>query len=135
TLTIREAFEKSSNVGISKLVDEHFGASPSKFMAYIDKVGLGEPFNFQLIGEGKPFFKTPGEKNWYGTSLPWISIGYEVKLNPLHTLALYNAVANGGKMVKPYIVKTVSRGNIIEQQYEPEVIRKQIASEKNIKLL
>lgn len=135
TLTIREAFEKSSNVGISKLVDEHFGASPSKFMAYIDKVGLGEPFDFQLIGEGKPFFKTPGEKNWYGTSLPWISIGYEVKLNPLHTLALYNAVANGGKMVKPYIVKTISRGNIIEQQYEPEVIRKQIASEKNIKLL
>tara|TARA_R110002020_G_scaffold111312_3_gene256970 strand:+ start:9887 stop:11965 length:2079 start_codon:yes stop_codon:yes gene_type:complete len=135
TLTIREAFEKSSNVGISKLVDEHFGSSPSKFMAYLDKVGLKEPLGFQLIGEGKPFFKTPGAKDWYGTSLPWISIGYEVKLNPLHTLALYNAVANGGKMMKPYIVQSVSKGNIIEEQYQPEVIRKQIASEKNIKLL
>lgn len=135
TLTIRESFEKSSNVAISKLVDEHFGASPSKFMAYIDKVGLREPFGFQLMGEGKPFFKKPGEKDWYGTSLPWISIGYESKLNPLHTLALYNAVANGGKMMKPYIVKTVSKGNIIEKRYEPEVVRKQIASEKNIKLL
>ncbi|MEB2780272.1 penicillin-binding protein [Algoriphagus sp. C2-6-M1] len=135
TLTIREAFEKSSNVGISKLVDEHFGSSPSKFMAYIDKVGLREPFGFQLIGEGKPFFKKPGAKDWYGTSLPWISIGYEIKLNPLHTLALYNAVANGGKMMKPYIVKAISRGNTIEQRYVPEVVRKQIASEKNIKLL
>lgn len=135
TLTIREAFEKSSNVGISKLVDEHFGSSPSKFMAYIDKVGLREPFGFQLIGEGKPFFKKPGEKDWYGTSLPWISIGYEIKLNPLHTLALYNAVANGGRMMKPYIVKSISKGNMIEKRYEPEVVRKQIASEKNIKLL
>ncbi|MEB2784638.1 penicillin-binding protein [Algoriphagus persicinus] len=135
TLTIREAFEKSSNVGISKLVDEHFGSSPSKFMAYIDKVGLREPFGFQLIGEGKPFFKKPGAKDWYGTSLPWISIGYEIKLNPLHTLALYNAVANGGKMMKPYIVNAISRGNTIEQRYVPEVVRKQIASEKNIKLL
>ena len=135
TLTIREAFEKSSNVGISKLVDEHFGSSPSKFMAYIDKVGLKEPFGFQIQGEGKPFFKKPGEKDWYGTSLPWISIGYEVKLNPLHTLALYNAVANGGKMMKPYIVKSISKGTIVEQAFEPEVVRKQIASEKNIKLL
>ncbi len=135
TLTIREAFEKSSNVAVSKLVDEHFGASPSKFMAYIDKVGLREPFGFQLIGEGKPYFNKPGDKAWSGVSLPWISIGYESKLNPLHTLALYNAVANGGKMMKPYIVKSVSKGNIVEQQYEPEVVRKQIASEKNIKLL
>src|SRR5690606_28007148 len=94
TLTIREAFEKSSNVAVSKVVDEHFGASPSKFMAYIDKVGLREPFGFQLVGEGKPYFNKPGEKGWSGVSLPWISIGYEVKLNPLHTLALYNAVAN-----------------------------------------
>ncbi|WPR74412.1 penicillin-binding protein [Algoriphagus sp. NG3] len=135
TLTIREAFEKSSNVAISKLVDEHFGSSPSKFMAYVDKVGLREPFGFQLVGEGKPYFKKPGAKDWYGTTLPWISIGYEVKLNPLHTLALYNAVANGGKMMKPYIVKSVSRGNIIKEEYSPEVVRKQIASEKTIKNL
>ncbi|EAZ81366.2 penicillin-binding protein [Algoriphagus machipongonensis] len=135
TLTVREAFEKSSNVGISKLVDEYFGSSPSKFMAYLDKVGLKEPLGFQLIGEGKPYFKTPGDKNWYGTSLPWISIGYEIKLNPIHTLSLYNAVANGGTMVKPMIVKSIVRGNTIEKLYETEVIRQQIASDKTIKQL
>ncbi|WP_075350251.1 penicillin-binding protein [Algoriphagus marinus] len=135
TLTVREGFEKSSNVAISKLVDQYFGSSPSKFMAYIEKAGLNQPLGFQLAGEGKPFFKKPGAKDWYGTSLPWISIGYESKLNPLHTLALYNAVANGGKMMKPYIVKAVSKGNKIQESYEPEVMRKQIASEKTIKQL
>ncbi len=135
TITVREGFEKSSNVAISKLVDRYFGSSPSKFMAYIEKAGLNQPLGFQLTGEGKPFFKKPGAKDWYGTSLPWISIGYESKLNPLHTLALYNAVANGGKMMKPYIVKAVSKGNIIQESFQPEIIRKQIASEKTIKQL
>jgi cell division protein FtsI (penicillin-binding protein 3) len=135
TITIREAFEKSSNVAISKLVDMHFGSSPSKFLGYLDQVGLREPFDFQLAGEGKPFFKKPGEKDWYGTSLPWISIGYESKLNPIHTLALYNAVANEGKMVKPYLIQAIVRGNKIERQWDTEVIRKKIASEKTVKQL
>jgi len=135
TITIREAFEKSSNVAISKLVDQYFGSSPSKFMSYIEKAGLNEPFDFQLAGEGKPFFKKPGTKTWYGTSLPWISIGYESKLNPLHTLALYNAVANNGKMVKPYIIKAISKGNAIQESFQPEILRNQIASEKTIKQL
>lgn len=134
-ITIRDAFEKSSNVGISRLVDEHFGANPSKFMGYLDQVGLKEPLGFQLTGEGKPYFKKPGSKNWYGTSLPWISIGYESTLNPIHTLALYNAVANDGVMVKPYIVKSIVKGNLVEKNYDTQVIRQQIASQKTIKAL
>jgi len=135
TITIREAFEKSSNVAISKLVDMHFGSSPSKFMAYMDKAGIAEPLDLQLSGEGKPFFKKPGTKTWYGTSLPWISIGYESKLNPIHTLALYNAVANNGVMMKPLFVKAVGRGNTLIETFEPQILRKQIASEKTVKQL
>lgn len=134
-LTIREAFEKSSNVAISKLVDQHFGSSPSKFMAYIEQAGLAKPFDLQLAGEGKPFFKKPGTKTWYGTSLPWISIGYESKLNPIHTLAFYNAVANDGLMMKPLFVKAVGKGNTQVEMFEPEILRKQIASEKTVKQL
>jgi cell division protein FtsI (penicillin-binding protein 3) len=85
-----------------------------------------------LKGEGVPYFKKPGEKNWYGTTLPWMSIGYEAKLTPLHTLMLYNAVANDGKMVKPMIVQAVARGNQIEEKYETEVVRRSIASSKTI---
>lgn len=135
TITIREAFEKSSNVAISKLVDMHFGSSPSKFMDYMDKVGLSQPLELQISGEGKPYFKKPGSKNWYGTSLPWISIGYESKLNPIHTLALYNAVANNGTMMKPLLVKAIGRGNQLVETFEPKAHRKQIASGKTIKQL
>nr|WP_255737700.1 penicillin-binding protein [Cognataquiflexum nitidum] len=131
-ITIKEAFEKSSNVAISRLVEDNFGHNPSKFVAYIEKAGLDKPIDFQLKGEGVPYFKKPGEKNWYGTTLPWMSIGYEAKLTPLHTLMLYNAVANDGKMVKPMIVKAVARGNQIEEKYETEVVRRSIASSKTI---
>lgn len=134
-ITVREAFEKSSNVGISKLVNQHFGHKPSDFIAYVEKAGLDKPIDFQLKGEGKPYFKLPGGKYWYGTTIPWMSIGYEVKLTPLHTLMLYNAVANNGVMVKPMIVKAVAKGNQPVKQFDTEIVRKGIASEKTIKQL
>lgn len=135
TITIKDAFEKSSNVAISRLIEENFGHQPKKFISYIKKAGLDQPIGFQLKGEGSPYFKTPGDKIWYGTTLPWMSIGYEIKLTPLHTLMVYNAVANGGKMVKPMIVQAIARGNVLEKKFETEVIRKSIASEKTIKQL
>jgi cell division protein FtsI (penicillin-binding protein 3) len=134
-MTVREAFEKSSNVGISRLVNETFGVNPSKYMEYIHKTALDKPIEFQLKGEGVPYFKKPGEKNWYGTTLPWMSIGYELKITPLQTLTLYNAVANNGKMVKPMIVQSISRGGTIEEEFETEVVRKSIASEETIAIL
>jgi cell division protein FtsI (penicillin-binding protein 3) len=132
-ISVREAFEKSSNVGISRLVNEHFAVKPSKYMEYIRKTALDKPVEFQLKGEGVPYFKTPGDRNWYGTTLPWMSIGYELKVTPLQTLTLYNAVANNGKMVKPMIVQRISRGSTIKEEFKTEVLRNQIASEKTIK--
>src|SRR5690606_708839 len=79
-ITVREAFEKSSNVVISRLVNEHFGIKPAKFMDYIHKTELDEPIDFQLSGEWVPYFKKPDARNWYGTTIPWMSIGYELKL-------------------------------------------------------
>ncbi|WP_041934675.1 penicillin-binding protein [Cyclobacterium marinum] len=134
-LSIREVFEKSSNVGISKLVDEHFGHQPQRFIDYIEKAKLDNPLGFQLKGEGIPYFKHPDDKNWYGTTLPWMSIGYEIKITPLQTLTLYNAVANGGRMVKPMIVQQISRGNSIEEEFETETLTRSIASNKTINTL
>ncbi|NHE58031.1 penicillin-binding protein [Cyclobacterium plantarum] len=131
-LTVREVFEKSSNVGISKMVHEHFGHQPHRFMEYIKKIKLDQPLGFQLKGEGIPYFKDPEKNDWYGTTLPWMSIGYELKITPLQTLAFYNAIANGGDLVKPLIVKEISRGNAIEKKYRPETIKSNIASEKTI---
>nr|WP_301005308.1 penicillin-binding protein [Lunatimonas sp.] len=134
-ITVREVFEKSSNIGVSRLVNEHFGAAPSKYLQYASKTGLDQPLGFQLKGEAVPFFKKPGTKTWYGTTLPWMSIGYEVKVTPLQTLTLYNAVANNGRMVKPMIVQRISRGNTVKESFDTEVINKQIASKKTIQQL
>lgn len=134
-LTVREVFEKSSNIGISRLVDQSFGHQPSKFVSYLEKVGLDKAIGFQLAGEGEPYFKKPGTKHWYGTTLPWMSIGYEAKLTPLHTLMLYNAIANEGKMVKPMMVQAIAKGTVVAKKYETEVIRKKIASDKTIQQL
>ncbi|MFO7823512.1 MAG: penicillin-binding protein [Cyclobacterium sp.] len=134
-LTVREVFEKSSNVGISKMIHEHFGHQPHRFMEYIKNVKLDQPLGFQLKGEGVPYFKKPEANDWYGTTLPWMSIGYELKVTPLQTLAFYNAIANGGKLVKPIIVKEISRGNVVEKRFQPETIKRKIASEKTINQL
>jgi len=134
-LTVKEVFEKSSNIGISKLMEENFGHNPSKFLSYVEKVHLTKPIGFQLKGEGIPFFKKPGSKTWYGTTLAWMSIGYETKITPLQTLMLYNAVANKGKMVKPYIINSIIKGNQIEKQFDTEVLVRKIASDKTLKQL
>ncbi|GHB33430.1 penicillin-binding protein [Mongoliitalea lutea] len=134
-LTVQEVFEKSSNIGVSKLVEQNFGHNPSKFVGYLEKVGLDKSVGFQLIGEGEPYFKKPGSKLWYGTTLPWMSIGYEAKLTPLHTLMLYNAVANNGTMVKPIIVQAIAKGGKVDTKFETEILRKKIASDKTIKQL
>ena len=101
-LTVQEVFEKSSNIGIAKLVDQHFGDNPDKFINYIKEMGLTEPLGFQMVGEGIPYIKNPSDTSWSGVTLPWMSHGYELKMTPLQTLSLYNAVANNGKMVKPH---------------------------------
>ncbi|MFC4872740.1 penicillin-binding protein [Negadavirga shengliensis] len=134
-ISVREAFEKSSNVGISRLVNEHFGVNPSTFLEYISKSAIDKPMGFQITGEGVPYFKKPGTKSWYGTTLPWMSIGYELKVTPLHTLMLYNAIANDGKMVKPMIVQQISKGNQVKETFKTEVIQKQIVSSKTVKQL
>ncbi len=131
-ITVKEAFELSSNVAISRLVDENFGAKPQKYVDYIHKMKMGEPLNFQLTGEGKPYVKTPGAKNWYGTTLPWMSIGYEVQMTPLQTLTLYNAIANEGKMVKPIIVKQISKAQKVIETFDTEVLNPKIASTETL---
>lgn len=131
-LTLQQSFEKSSNVGISKLVYKHFAKTPEKFIEYINKLGLNKPLGLQITGEGKPRIKQPGERDWYGTTLPWMSIGYESMVTPLQMATLYNAVANGGKMVKPVFVEEIRHVGKLVQKYETEVLNEEICSKKTL---
>lgn len=131
--TVREAFEKSSNIAIAKLVYEAYHENPDKFVEHLYSMALNKPLEIDIPGEGQPFIKHPSDKkNWYGTTLPWMSIGYEIQLTPLQTLTFYNAVANGGKMVKPQFVQEIRQGGITIESFKPIIINKSIASGKTI---
>ncbi|TAG56286.1 MAG: PASTA domain-containing protein [Cytophagales bacterium] len=131
-LSVKDIFAKSSNIGVAKLVQKYFGDNPHKYFKYIRAFGLDQPIGFQMSGEAIPYIKNPSDKTWSGISLPWMSIGYELALAPIHTLTFYNAVANDGKMIKPMIVKEVYRSDKLIKQYVTEVIKDNICSESTL---
>jgi cell division protein FtsI (penicillin-binding protein 3) len=131
-VSVQQAFEFSSNVAMAKLVDKHFGLRPQKFVDYIDRLKLSQPLGLQIIGEPTPKIKRPGQKGWSGISLPWMAYGYGFEITPLHTLALYNAVANNGEMIKPVFVKSVKRADEEEDVFETQVINSKICSSKTL---
>ena len=134
-VTVQEAFEHSSNVAMAKLVDKHFGLRPQKFVDYLDKLKQSEPLGIQILGEHPPKIKRPGEKGWSGISLPWMAYGYGFETTPLHTLALYNAVANDGVMIKPVFVKSIKKADEDEDVFATEVLNKRICSDKTLQKL
>lgn len=134
-ITVRESFEKSSNIAISRMINEEYGLEPLGFIEFIKNLGLMQPLGFQLAGEGMPYIKSPDDPSWSGISLPWMSIGYELRLTPLQVLALYNAVANQGKMIQPIIVKQSKQADEVINTYKPAIINKRICSRKTLQQL
>lgn len=132
-ISLREVFELSSNVATSKAVYEAYKQNPIDFYHHLEKLKLTKPIGIQLSGEGKPHIKKPGDKDWYGTTLPWSSIGYEVKVTPLQIATLYNAVANKGKMVKPLLVKEILRTGIPVKTFQTETMTEQICKPTTLK--
>jgi cell division protein FtsI (penicillin-binding protein 3) len=137
--TLTEAFEISSNVGIARLVQEYYGRDgrAGKFVERLHKMHLHEKTGIELDGEGAPMIKDPSKKEdrWSGTTLPWMSTGYECRLTPLQILRLYNAVANNGKMMKPYLVSKITSEGKVVKRFQPVVVSEQIASQSTIHMV
>ena len=133
TISVKHAFEVSSNIAISKMINSQFGSDPQRYIDHIHSFGLAQPLGFQMIGEAIPKIKNPSDKSWSGITLPWMSIGYEVETTPLQILALYNAIANGGKMIRPIIVKSINQADEEVRYFDSSVIKRKICSAKTIK--
>jgi cell division protein FtsI (penicillin-binding protein 3) len=134
-ISVQQSFELSSNVAMAKLMDKHFGTKPSKFLEHVDRLKLSKPLGLQINGESYPKITRPTDKDWSGITLPWMAYGYGFEISPLHTLALYNAVANDGKMIKPIFVTSVSRADQVKQEFETEVLVNKICSNKTLNQL
>jgi len=134
--SLKDAFAMSSNVGIASLVHNHFQQTnrPQKFIDGIRQLGVGMMSGIEIDGEGRPYIKDPSkaEDQWSGITLPWMAIGYEVSLTPLQMLMLYNAVANNGAMMKPYLVSEIKQYGTVIKKYEPTVLKRRIASTNTI---
>lgn len=136
TTTIQRAFEISSNVGLAMLVDKHYNQD-QKAQNFIDRLksfNLHIPTGIEIQGEVAPYIKEAynEEEDWSGITVPWMSIGYEVTITPLQLLSFYNAVANDGVMMKPYLVSSIERYGQLVQQFKPTVIDRKIASRSTI---
>jgi cell division protein FtsI (penicillin-binding protein 3) len=136
--TMQEVIEQSSNKGTAVLITKAFAAHPEKYVDGLYALGLNKKIGTGIAREAQPYIKHPndktrdGRKLWSNVSLPWMSIGYEVNVTPLHLITLYNAIANGGRMMKPQFVTEIRRGNQTIEKFEPIVLNEQIASPESI---
>lgn len=131
-ITFQEAFEYSSNVGISKLVNENYRNKPSDYIDRIYRLGLNRKLGIEIKGEGIPDIKYTDSPFWSQVSLPMMSIGYEVRLTPLQVLTLYNAVANNGEMIKPRFVEEIRYHGKVIHRFETTVLNHKICSDETL---
>jgi len=136
-VTVKTAFALSSNVGISRLSSQMYQKNPKKYTQHLIESGITGVTGIELSGERKPVFKLdPSNKNaWYGTTIPWMSVGYELELTPLQLLTYYNGIANDGKMMKPYLVQETQQYGVTIQETEPVVLNEKLCSNATVKKL
>lgn len=132
-MTVKQVFAQSSNVGTATLIEQAFGANPSAFYDQLVKFGLDKTTEIEIGGEDQPVIKNPRNSAWSGTTLPWMSIGYELSVTPLQMLTFYNAVANNGRMMKPWLVQRTERYGETIKEFQPKVVSRSIASETTIR--
>lgn len=133
-VSVKRAFEESSNAAVAKLVNNAYHDNQSKFTDHLYDWHLNEKLGLQIPGEAAPVVKNPGNRSWNkNMTLPQMAYGYEMQLTPLKMLSFYNAIANNGKYIAPIFVREIRRlGNTIEQ-FDARVINEKICSDETLK--
>ena len=138
-LTLPQTLEYSSNIGVSRIIDKYYGKNPEKFVQGLDRIGIREDLKLPIVGYAPPRIRMPKKNkrgqyvNWSKTALPWMSIGYETQVPPISTLTFYNAIANGGTMMRPRFVKAVMKDGQVIREFPPQVIKQRICKEKTLR--
>lgn len=133
TLSVAGILAQSSNVGVSRIIDEHYKKDPMKFIDAVKATGFAEKIDIGVPGTAVPRIATPKSKTWSRVALPWMSIGYVVQVPPIYTLNFYNAIANGGKMMRPYLVKEIRRDGYVKESNSPQVVKSSICKASTLK--
>ena len=128
TISVRKGYEMSSNYVFQRLVKDNYGDAPKKLIDNLYRYRLGEAFDFDLEGLATPSLPSPDSRKWTMTDLASVAIGYAVAETPLHILTFYNAIANKGRMMRPYIVESVENDGEIIEKKGPSVLNGAVCS-------
>lgn len=132
-ITVKEAFLRSSNVAFAKLADQYYHNQPAKFTDHLHKLRLDVITGVDITASsGKPIIYKPDSKYWHPTTIPYMAHGYGQLVTPLHMLMVYNAVANNGKMMRPYLVSAVEDYGVVVKTIEPQVLEENICSPETL---
>lgn len=131
-ITVKEAFAQSSNVAFAKLADQYYHNQPKLFYKHLHHLRLDTATGIDIVGAANPLIKKPSSKYWTRTTIPFMAHGYEELLTPLHLLMVYNAVANHGKMMKPYLVNSVNEMGVEVRSFKPKVLVDKICSDETL---
>jgi cell division protein FtsI (penicillin-binding protein 3) len=132
-VSVKEAFAMSSNVAFASLGDQYYHNQPSKFVKHLHDLKLDTLTGVDITASsGYPVIKRPGSSSWNATTIPFMSHGYEELVTPLNMLMLYNAVANNGKMMKPYLVNSVRQYGVDVETFQPQVVVDKICSDETL---
>ncbi len=127
-ISILHGFEISSNYVFRYLATNNYSDNPKRFMDKLYMYKLGQAFEFDLEGLREPVLPSPDSKSWSSTDLGSVAIGYSVRETPLHTLTFYNAIANKGRMMKPYLVESIEKDGVVKTKKGPSVLNASICS-------
>lgn len=131
-ISVKQAFAMSSNVAFAKLADEYYHNQPMKFYDHLHALRLDQKSGVDIEGVPKPYIKKPTSKYWAKTSIPFMAHGYEELETPLNLLMLYNAVANNGTMMKPYLVNSINEMGEEIETFKPKVLINKICSDETL---
>ncbi|MDR1403396.1 MAG: transpeptidase family protein [Tannerellaceae bacterium] len=136
-ITVEEAVLFSSNIGVARKIIDGYITQPEKFVQGIQRLGLTENLQIEIPGAGYSIIRMPNKtrSNWSATALPWMSFGYETQIPPIYTLAFFNAIANGGKMLRPIFTKEIVKNGETVRRFSTEVVRSSICSDRTLRIM
>ena len=134
-LSFSQILEYSSNIGVSRIIDEAYRDNPQRYVDGLRRLGIGIPLDLPFVGKGEPRIPQPNSKirYWSKSDLPWMSIGYVTQQPVISTLAFYNGIANGGKIVRPKFIKAEMKDGQIIREFPTEVLVEQMCKPSTLK--
>ncbi len=134
TLMVKEVLEQSSNIGMARIITNHYGSNPGAFYTRLKRLGFLEPMNTGIAGERVPRIDSVPSNRGGQISLSRMCYGYSTEIPPLSTLAIYNAIANDGRYVRPRLYKSLVKDGV-DSVLPVTYIREQACSPKTAKIL